>query len=34
VEETGLLVTLSDIFPEKTERHFSYQKGEIPLHLK
>jgi hypothetical protein len=34
VEETGLLVTLSDIFPEKTERHFSYQKDEIPLHLK
>ena len=33
VEETGLLVTLSDIFEEKVKRHTTYEKNVIPLHL-
>lgn len=33
VEETGLLVTLSDIFEEKVKRHTTYEKNQIPLHL-
>ena len=34
VEETGLLITMADIFADKVERHFFYDKDEIPLHLK
>lgn len=33
VEETGILVTIKDIFPEKYERHAAYTPGEKPLHL-
>ena len=34
VEETGLLLTMSDIFEEKALRHMAYDKNEIPMHLK
>ena len=34
VEETGLLITISDIFEEKVKRHLVYDKNEIPEHLK
>lgn len=35
VEETGILVTIGDIFAEKKDRHTnSYVKGDLPLHLK
>ena len=34
VEETGLLVTISDMFEEKIKRHLVYDKNEIPEHLK
>jgi len=34
VEETGLLLTLSDMYEEKVRRHVNYDKNEIPLHLK
>lgn len=35
VEETGILVTINDIFPEKKDRHTnSYIKGDIPFHLR
>jgi len=34
VEETGMLLTLSDMFEEKAQRHMTYDKNEIPLHLK
>lgn len=34
VEETGLLLTISDMFEEKVERHFHYDKSYIPLRLK
>ena len=34
VEETGLLLTISDMFVEKVERHFHYDKSYIPLRLK
>lgn len=34
VEETGILITINDIYPEKANRHTnSYIKGESPLHL-
>ena len=33
VEETGILVTISDIVPEKKERHIVYDPNEKPLHL-
>lgn len=34
VEETGILVTINDIFPEKKDRHTnSYTKGQVPVHL-
>ena len=33
VEETGILVTIKDIFPEKYERHASYVPNEKPIHL-
>lgn len=33
VEETGILVTIKDIFPEKYERHADYDSNEKPLHL-
>lgn len=33
VEETGIMVTIKDIFPEKYERHASYVPNEKPLHL-
>ena len=34
VEETAILITLEDIFPEKIERHLIYDKTEKPEHLK
>lgn len=34
VEETGLLLTIGDMFEEKVQRHLNYDKNEIPLHLK
>ena len=34
VEETGILVTITDIYQEKVERHLVYDKNEIPFHLK
>ena len=33
VEETGILVTIKDIFPEKYERHADFTPNEKPLHL-
>lgn len=33
VEETGIMVTIKDIFPDKFERHASYTPNEKPLHL-
>ena len=33
VEETGLLVTISDMFEEKVKRHLTYDKNEVPSHL-
>lgn len=33
VEETGILVTIKDIFPEKYERHADFDPNEKPLHL-
>jgi hypothetical protein len=34
VEETGILVTIADIYEEKVKRHMFYDKNEIPSHLK
>ena len=34
VEETGLLLTIGDMFEDKVQRHLAYDKNEIPLHLK
>lgn len=34
VEETAILITIEDIFPEKIERHLIYDKNEKPEHLK
>ena len=34
VEETGLLITISDVFEDKVQRHLIYDKNEIPMHLK
>jgi hypothetical protein len=35
VEETGILITIDDIFPEKKDRHTnSYIKGELPFDLR
>jgi hypothetical protein len=34
VEETGILVTIADIYEEKVKRHMIYDKNEIPSHLK
>lgn len=33
VEETGILVTIGDIYPDKYERHATYEPNEKPLHL-
>ena len=33
VEETGILVTIRDIYPEKYERHTEFDTNEKPLHL-
>ena len=33
VEETGLLLTIGDMFEEKAQRHLVYDKNEIPSHL-
>lgn len=33
VEETGILVTISDIFEEKVKRHLTYNNDETPSHL-
>ena len=34
VEETGILLTIADIYKEKAERHMTYDKNERPAHLK
>lgn len=34
VEETGMLLTMSDMFEEKAQRHMTYDKNEVPMHLK
>ena len=34
VEETGILVTIADIYEEKVNRHMIYDKNELPSHLK
>ena len=34
VEETGILLTIADIYQEKAERHMVYDKNEVPSHLK
>lgn len=34
VEETGLLLTIGDMFEDKVQRHIVYDKNEIPMHLK
>ncbi len=34
VEETGMLLTISDMYEEKVKRHLDYDKNEVPLHLK
>ena len=34
VEETGILLTISDMFEDKVKRHLIYDKNEIPEHLK
>lgn len=34
VEETAILITIEDIYPEKIERHLIYNKNEKPEHLK
>ncbi len=34
VEETGILVTIGDIYEEKAIRHMTYDKNEKPEHLK
>ena len=33
VEETGLLVTISDMFEDKVKRHLTYDKDATPSHL-
>lgn len=33
VEETGILVTISDMFEEKVKRHLTYDNDETPSHL-
>ena len=33
VEETGILVTIEDIYEEKVRRHMEYDKNAIPSHL-
>lgn len=33
VEETGIMITISDIFHEKFERHAAFDPDEKPLHL-
>lgn len=33
VEETGMLLTMSDMFEEKAQRHMTYDKNAVPLHL-
>ena len=33
VEETGILVTISDMFEEKVKRHLTYDKNAVPMHL-
>ena len=33
VEETGILVTIKDMFEEKVKRHLTYDKDQIPSHL-
>lgn len=34
VEETGILITIADIYESKVQRHLVYEKGLIPEHLK
>ena len=34
VEETGILVTLADMYPEKVARHTEFNPNDKPIHLK
>lgn len=34
VEETGILIDINDIYPEKRERHMVYDRDQKPQHLK
>ena len=34
VEETGILIDIQDIYPEKRERHMVYDRNQKPCHLK
>jgi hypothetical protein len=34
VEETGILITIPDMYREKVERHMSYSKDDLPQHLR
>jgi hypothetical protein len=33
VEETGIMITIAEIYPEKFQRHATYDPNEKPLHL-
>lgn len=33
VEETGLLLTIADMFEDKVKRHLTYDKDQVPSHL-
>lgn len=33
VEETGMLLTICDMFEEKSKRHTTYEKNQKPMHL-
>ena len=32
-EETGMLLTIGDMYEDKVERHLSFDENAIPLHL-
>lgn len=34
VEETGILVTIADMYPEKVSRHTTFDPNDKPIHLK
>lgn len=33
VEETGMLLTINDMFEDKAQRHMTYDKNAVPMHL-